>query len=116
MAKSLVRKILLFFENQLSKAYNMSCGSHRYLHIAVRLFSASSGRFNPLKMGPVHGSTNRPGDFINAGQIPRMQDYENARVAFDWDDAETPAAFLKRVFGDDDSSLPMDSVGYLFFD
>lgn len=106
--QSVVRKIIIVLEGQVHKAQSLEHDpkAHNYLHIAIRLFIASAGGFDPLKQdsnGQSHSnSTNRE-------QIPSTRDYQNARVAFKWNEAETPATYLKRIFGDDESLLPVVS-------
>lgn len=46
------------------------------------------------------------GEPTDEEQIPSMQDYDGAPVAVRWDDSQTPAMFLNRIFVDDVSPLP----------
>lgn len=109
--------LILLFSNDHNKASEIEeLGSAQYLHIAIRLFSVSSGSHDPL----IQDWTSRPTSPSVENGAPSIEDYQNAQSAINQSQWKVKGIkksgnYLKKLFEDNGGPLaePHDESGTL---
>ncbi|KAM0165078.1 hypothetical protein ACHAPG_000329 [Botrytis cinerea] len=109
--------LILLFSNDHNKASEIEeLGSAQYLHIAIRLFSVSSGSHDPL----IQDWTSRPTSPSVENGAPSIEDYKNAQSAINQSQWKVKGIkksgnYLKKLFEDNGGPLaePHDESGTL---
>lgn len=102
--QSLVRKALINLVG-IGGSINASLGAKKYLHLAIRLFIASSSTYDPLTRN-FSAESNNLGD----EEASRVEDYKLAQYASQreiWESigVTSTADYLKQIFEDDGKDM-----------